>query len=295
MIIFTLLRVATSQLFLQAPKFDKSEDQLPVAADGAILDIHVTAFLSAIDSLLTAGRSNAPTRVLTPMKAVVNAVTNIIDNVKSFEQRSPRDRSPTVDIYNVRELRDRAEVTLSNLVTATKNHAAGSGMSPVSLLDAAASHVSGTIAELGKMLYIRKATKAEQEQYLYAGSSTLASGGFTPSLRSVEETRMSALGHQRKGSQASTSSRSIGRYADSQAPSSPQNSNQGRSFMVDPRRRPPSENSSSEQTSSPPPIFDSNGNPGGVVSDDSAQAEAPEDAWAELNVCPTYTPLISAF
>ncbi|KAF8813736.1 hypothetical protein BYT27DRAFT_7180495 [Phlegmacium glaucopus] len=265
---------ATSQLFLQTPKFDKSEDQLPVSPDGGVLDIHMTAFLSAIDGLLTAGRSNAPTRVLTPMKSVVNAVTNIIEDIKIFERRPQRDRSD-VNPDALRSLRDRAEATLSNLVAATKTHATSSGMSPVSLLDAAASHVSLTITEIGRTVCIRKATKAEQDQFSYAalpGPSGAATNGFSPVLRSVEEMRS---GHQRKPSQESTSSR-LGRFSES--PSS--SLNHSRSYND--RRRPPSENSSSEQTNSPPPIFDNHGHSGGVVSDDSAQAEGSEDAWTEL-------------
>ncbi|KAF9564798.1 hypothetical protein CPC08DRAFT_705093 [Agrocybe pediades] len=265
---------ATSQLYLQAPKFDKGEDQLPMEANGGILDIHVTAFLSAIDSLLTAGRSNAPTRVLTPMKAVVHAVTNIIEDVKAFERRPQREQFD-VDLELLNTLKERAEATLSNLAAASKTHASSSGMSPVSLLDAAASHVSATVTEIGKTIFIRKATKAEQDQAAYntyAQPSAPVSGGFQPSLRTVEETRS---GHSRKISQVSTSSRS-GRFSES--PSSPP---QARGYM-DSRRRPPSENSSSEQTSSPPPIFDSHGNSAGVVSDDSAQAETSEDVWTEL-------------
>ncbi|KAH9485141.1 hypothetical protein JR316_0002048 [Psilocybe cubensis] len=258
---------ATSQLFLQAPRFDKGEDQLPMASDGGVQDIHVTAFLSAIDSLLTAGRSNAPTRVLTPMKAVVNAVTNIIEDVKTFERRSAKDRGD-VELDTLQSLRDRAEATLSNLVAATKTHASSSGMSPVSLLDAAASHVSVTITEIGRTISIRKATKAEQEQASYNSYAGSSSGGFSPSLRTVDETRSS---HQRKASQASSSGRG-GRFSESGSPPSQR-------YMG---RRPPSENSSSEQTNSPPPIFDTHSHSGGVVSDDSAQADGSEDAWAEL-------------
>ena len=276
-VIFSLLlSLATSQLFLQTPKFDKTEDQLPVSPDGGVLDIHITGFLSAIDGLLTSGRSNAPTRVLTPMKSVVNAVTYIIEDVKIFERRPQRDRSD-VNPDALRSLRDRAEATLSNLVAATKTHATSSGMSPVSLLDAAASHVSLTITEIGRTVCIRKATKAEQDQFLYAalpGPSGTATNGFSPILRSVEEMR---AGHQRKPSQESTSSR-LGRFSES--PSSPLN--HGRTYND--RRRPPSENSSSEQTNSPPPIFDTHGHSGGVVSDDSAQVEGSEDAWTELKV-----------
>ena len=67
-----MCRTATSQLYLQPPKVD---EQLPVSREGGLVDIHVTAFVSSIDSLLTAGRSNAPSRVLQQMKAVVNAVS----------------------------------------------------------------------------------------------------------------------------------------------------------------------------------------------------------------------------
>lgn len=249
-------------------------------AEGGVLDIHITAFVSAIDSLLTAGRSNAPTRVLTPMKSVVNAVTNIIEDVKTFERRPQRDRSE-FDPDALRTLRERGEATLTNLVAATKTHASSSGMAPVSLLDAAASHVSATVTEIGKTIFIRKATKAEQEQFAYnqhTAPSNSAMGGFAPSLRTLEEVR---TGHQRNGSQVSTSSRG-GRFSESSSPP-----NQARSYLG---RRPPSENSSSEQTSSPPPIFDIHGHSAGVLSDDSAQAEGSEDAWAELKVGVTLIP-----
>ncbi|KAF8995499.1 hypothetical protein BDQ17DRAFT_1545214 [Cyathus striatus] len=261
---------ATSQLFVQGPKIDKgiAEDQLPVSSDGGILDVHVTAFLSAIDGLLTAGRSNSPTRVLIPMKAVVNAVTNIIEDVRAFERRPQRDRSD-VDSEVLKALRVRADSTLANLAAAAKTHATSSAMSPVSLLDAAASHLSATITELGRTLCIRRATKAELEQFSYHSStpSATATNGFMPSLRSVDESRSS---HQRKASQGSISSRG-GRFSES--PSSPPN----RVYT----RRPPSENSSSEQTNSPPPIFDLSGSTG-MVSDDSAPPDTSEDAWSEL-------------
>ena len=210
------------------------------------------------------------------MKSVVNAVTNIIEDVKIFERRPQRDRLD-VNPDALRSLRDRAEATLSNLVAATKTHATSSGMSPVSLLDAAASHVSHTVTEIGRTVCIRKATKAEQDQFSYAALSgpSGTTNGFPPVLRSVEEMRS---GHQRKPSQESTSGR-LGRFSES--PSS--SLNLSRTFNDD-RRRPPSENSSSEQTNSPPPIFDTHGHSGGVVSDDSAQAEGSEDAWAELKV-----------
>ena len=62
MIYLFVLFLATSQLFLQAPR----------------LDIHITtAFISAIDSLLTASHLHVPTCALTPMKSVLNAVSTV--------------------------------------------------------------------------------------------------------------------------------------------------------------------------------------------------------------------------
>ncbi|KAH7921276.1 hypothetical protein BV22DRAFT_1038847 [Leucogyrophana mollusca] len=256
---------ATSQLFLQTPKLD---DQLPMSPDGGLLDIHVTAFVSAIDSLLTAGRTNAPTRVLTPMKAVVTSMSAIIEDVRAYEQRPTR---ADVDIDNLRSLRERAEATLTNLVAASKTHATSSGMSPVSLLDAAASHVSATLTEIAKMVCIRKASRNEQEEFSAPIASSSQPAAFAPSLRSIDEMRSSP--HDRKGSTSS-------KRSDDYSPPLPATSR----FTEAMNRRPPSEPSSSH-TNSPPPIFDRSPMPGsgtGMVSDDSTAPEGSEDAWSEL-------------
>lgn len=240
---------ATSQLFLQAPKTDA--DQLPVSNDGGVLDIHLTSFLSAIDALLSAGRSNAPTRVLTPMKSVVNAVSSIQEDVQNFERRPQRERSD-VDVDALRALSDRAETTLSNLVAASKTHATSSGLSPVSLLDAAASHVSATITEICKTICIRKASKAEQEQF---APSTPMNGSSV-----LDKTSPQRQGNNSRYQQNATALSTSRNYPDS-------------------KRRTPSDNSSSEHTSSP--LFDQPTSLRGLGSPDTAP-ENSEDNWAEL-------------
>ncbi|KAG2352042.1 hypothetical protein BDR07DRAFT_1344693 [Suillus spraguei] len=254
---------ATSQLFLQAPKM---EDQLPMGPDGGLVDIHVTAFVSAIDSLLTAGRSSAPTRVLVPMKAVVTSTTAIIDDVRAYEQHPSR---TDVDVDILHTLRERAEATLTNLVAASKTHATASGMSPVSLLDAAASHVSVTLTEIAKMICIRKASRAEQEEFM--SSSTSGSLSYVSSARPTEDVRPS---FERKGSTFS-----IRRSEDVVSPPMTAASR----FADVHGRRTPSEPSSS-LTNSPPPIFDKSPITSalGAISDDSAPPEGGEDAWSEL-------------
>lgn len=279
---------ATSQLYSQGIKVDRVDDQLPVSPDGGILDIHVTAFVSAIDSLLVAGRSNAPTRVLGPMKTVVNAVTNIVDDTRTFERRPARERAD-VDIEALRALRERADATLSNLVAASKTHATSSGMAPVSLLDAAASHVSMCVTEIGRTVLIRKATRAEQEQYPYSttpvnsilgGNSPSPSSGFVP-MRTIDEVRSTSGGHTRKGSAMSASSRGGGRHMESPTSFLSNLPNNGNGKGA---RRPISDQSSSEQTNSPPPIFDRQAGGQEVGSDDSGIGESSEDAWSELKV-----------
>lgn len=244
---------ATSQLFLQPPKTD---DQLPVSPDGGLLDIHVTAFVSSIDSLLTAGRSPQPSRVLTSMKSVVNAVTAIIEDVRAFERRPARERAE-VNLEALQALRERAEATLSNLVTAARTHATSAGMAPVSLLDAAASHVSFTITEIGKTIFIRRATKAEQERFAHASPPPAAG-----SQASSPYNAMRSAGHNRTGSSSSSRSDRLAEFA-----SSPPRSSLGRSSLERP--------SSASNGSS---MFEGNNGTG----DESVPTEGPEDAWTEL-------------
>ncbi|KAI6115974.1 hypothetical protein F5141DRAFT_1100060 [Pisolithus sp. B1] len=252
---------ATSQLFTQTPRMD---DQLPVAQDGGLVDVHVTAFISSIDSLLAAARSNAPTRILVPMKTVVTSTSAIIDDVRAYESRPTRE---DVDLDNLRSLRERAEVTLSNLVAVSKTHAISSGMSPVSLLDAAASHVSVTVTEIAKMVFIRKAARdlpspPPQSQSV---SSSYTTAATTAPLRAIEELRSS--NHDRMSSNGSSRSADFGM---SMSPAD-------RRVMGS--TEPPGSNANS-----PPPVFDRSSGPFGSAGIDASLTppEGGEDAWSEL-------------
>jgi len=195
------------------------------------------------------------------MKSVVNAVTNILDDVRSHSQRQ-------LDPEGVQALEERVEATLSNLVAASKTHATSSGLSPVSLLDAAASHVSAAVTELGRVVLLRRATKAEQEQFAPSSVGT-ATNGFTPCLRTVEEARPSVT-RQRGASETS---------------SSPRRSEWEREPARNDRELPTHSESSSDDSSAAPTIFDkSTASAAGITSPDSAAAEGSEDAWTELRV-----------
>lgn len=174
-----LLRtVATSGTFnVQTPRM---EDSMPYADNGGILDIHVTSFQAAIDTLLSVARSvralelakpfaeywrnrsNEHSNVISPMRHVVYSASSIADDLRAFEQRSPPERQGTDD-ESVKLGRERIEATLSNLVAAIKNHATSHGLSPVSLVDAAASHVSSAVIASINLVSLRKSTPAERE------------------------------------------------------------------------------------------------------------------------------------
>jgi len=154
-------------------------------------------------------------------------------------------------------------------------HATSSGMSPISLLDAASSHVSTTVIEIGRTLCIQKTTKGEQEQFSFSSgySASAPTNRFSSSLHTVDEVKAS---HQWKGSTASSRHKEGGyRHPDSLSMSC---------SYDEPRCKLPSEPSSSK-VSSPPPIFDQlQISLGGVASDESAMADGSEDTWAELKV-----------
>ena len=144
--------IATSTMFSPKPL---TEDHLPASPDGNIADIHVAAFQSGIDGLLTAARSSQPTGVLPAMKSVVEAITAIGEDVKTFEAKPNLD----VDASKLESLKHESTTRLSQLMQAARNHAMSSGLSPISLLDGAAGHLSANVVEIIKLLKIRRSIK----------------------------------------------------------------------------------------------------------------------------------------
>ena len=136
-------------MFVPKPATD---DHLPASPDGNIADINVLAFQTAIDGLLSAARSSAPSGVLSSMKAIVEAVTEIGDDVKQFELRPNLD----VDVSRLEHLKFESTNRLNSLMQAARSHAMSSGLSPVSLIDAAAGHLSSNVVEIVKLLKIRR-------------------------------------------------------------------------------------------------------------------------------------------
>ncbi|ORX34709.1 hypothetical protein BD324DRAFT_634585 [Kockovaella imperatae] len=144
---------ATSMMFVPKPATD---DHLPASPDGNIADINVLAFQTAIDGLLSAARSSQPSSVLSSMKSIVEAITEIGDDVKQFEARPNLD----VDVSRLESLKFESTNRLNSLMQTARNHAMSSGLAPVSLIDAAAGHLSSNVVEIIKLLKIRRSGEA---------------------------------------------------------------------------------------------------------------------------------------
>lgn len=128
------------------------------AQDGLVKDVHVTKFQVAIDELLQSARGSEPDAILGNVKTVVIAVRSItldMGNIQAAKDEAAQQRH---------RLKMKLSATTNNLITAAKNFATSKGLSPVSLLDAAASHVSAAVVELVRLVKVRPTPAEELEE-----------------------------------------------------------------------------------------------------------------------------------
>lgn len=117
--------------------------------DGVIKDAHVTRFQIAVDELLNSARTSEPQSVLSHVKSVIVAVRNITLDLDSTQARAEGDNE------RLQKIKGKISATANNLITAARNFAGARGLSPVSLLDAAASHLSSSIVEAIRIVKMR--------------------------------------------------------------------------------------------------------------------------------------------
>lgn len=128
-----------------------------VQADGLVKDIHVTKFQMSVDELLRVARFEDSSLVLQQIKMVIVAVRHVIRDA---------DNSPLeVDGSGAMRTKVKGQVstTANNMITAARNFANSSGLSPVSLLDAAASHLCTAVIELIRVVKIQASPADELE------------------------------------------------------------------------------------------------------------------------------------
>ena len=164
------LRASTMGLGLQT-SFDSGSllrKEALISDNGLVKDIDVTRFQLAVDELLKVARNTSTDAMLDSVKNVVICVQSIttVVGTDGYPTPSPSPASPNGDKQppmNVGKLKARVTGTANSLITATKQHASASGLSPVALLDAAASNLTASIVELVKAVGIRPTPKSDLE------------------------------------------------------------------------------------------------------------------------------------
>ncbi|KAG1049916.1 hypothetical protein G6F43_007780 [Rhizopus delemar] len=118
-------------------------------AQGAIDQTTLMEYQRAMDSLMEASRSSSESDVLTSVRSVVMTCKTITTEVEAHEL-SRLLTEP--DQSSLDELKKRFSTALSSLLSAAIGLAHGLGITPVSLLDAAAITLTMTIVDLVKLL-----------------------------------------------------------------------------------------------------------------------------------------------
>lgn len=146
------------------------------ADNGLVKDIHVTKFQIAIDELLRRARVEEPNKVIDAMKSVVMSVRRLTKDIDASPANDEQTRQQR------KQLKGRVSSTANNLITTAKTFATSAGMSPVSVLDAAASNLVSAIVELLRLVKIRITPDEELEEEDDDGTATPVGsvGVFSP-------------------------------------------------------------------------------------------------------------------
>lgn len=152
------LRMSTLGLNINSTSNAKAlRNETFYSADGLVSDVHLTKFQLSIDGLLSSARGEEPAAVLDHVKELVVAVRSITGDVEKATDKDD-------EISRKREkMKGKVSATANNLITAAKNFAAAHGLSPVSLVDAAASHLTSAVVDLLKFVKVRPAAASELE------------------------------------------------------------------------------------------------------------------------------------
>ncbi|KAI8079233.1 hypothetical protein BDF21DRAFT_37761 [Thamnidium elegans] len=152
---FELRNIKASSVLIDADhtKSIINENFLQPSRDGFISQDHILTYQASVDDLLISARSSNPSLVINVMKHIVTVCRSITEEIESQE-----DTLFTETKNSLYELKTRFSISLSDLLVAAKYHASGMGISPVSLLDRSAGHLTSVIVELIKLLGMKPST-----------------------------------------------------------------------------------------------------------------------------------------
>lgn len=125
-----------------------------ISSDGSIKALHISRLHIAIDDLLHTARSQEPREALQQVKSIAACVRDISLDVKSSHGGNNEQGE---------QYKRRVASAMNNLITATRTFAVSQGLSPVSLLDAAASHLSTSVIELASIVKVQPNPDANAE------------------------------------------------------------------------------------------------------------------------------------
>lgn len=143
------LRASSTGIELRSDVNAIAKDNAFLQDNGLVKDVHVTKFQISIDELLRIARFDDYNLVMQQIKAVVIAVRHVLRDVEEAS-----DREDGLSASRTKATR-KVSATANNLITASKNFASSCGLSPVSLLDAAASHLSTAVVDLIRLVKIQ--------------------------------------------------------------------------------------------------------------------------------------------
>jgi hypothetical protein len=142
---------------MSVPQPDLTQLGNLLAQDGLIKEANVTTFQIAVDELLRAARGSEPNSVLVHVRSVVVAVRDMSQDAGNASMDNEE------QVKRTSNLKQKISVTTNNLITAAKNFAISKGVFPVSLLDAAASHLTMAVVELIRTVKIYPTPTIELE------------------------------------------------------------------------------------------------------------------------------------
>lgn len=151
------LQASSMALYIEQPTATQFAQQAGfLDARGLIRDVSVTQFQIAVEELLQLSRSSEPAQVLPYMRNMVSSVRAITADIDLSGLKLPE------DVMKRREKsKARVSAATNNLITTAKNHATSNGLAPVSLIDAAASHLTVAVVELIKDVKVRPTSVTE--------------------------------------------------------------------------------------------------------------------------------------
>lgn len=164
----------STNLYIASSMIDSDHNQniikdnfLQPTRDGVIPQDHILTYQAYVNDLLTAARSSDPSQVILVMKNMVTVCRSITEEIENQEDVLSADTKKS--LY---ELKTAFSNSLSDLLVAAKYHASGMGLSPVSLLDRSAGHLTSVIVELVKLLGMNSALPTLRSNLSAASSPT---------------------------------------------------------------------------------------------------------------------------